>query len=93
MADGRSAARLASLSHALVHRDHLSPQAAWRVLCESYALDCTLSEVEDALETSSCAHCPASAPEPARRQQSPAAAVHQQSSGWLTSQLGDDAYG
>jgi hypothetical protein len=89
VADDRAAGRLAALAHALCHRDCLSPQAAWRVIGESYALDCTLSEVEDVLETSQCQHCPPSAPEPAHQQQGPAAAVHQLRDGWLTSTLKD----
>jgi hypothetical protein len=68
----------------------LSPQAAWLVLGESYGVQTTIAEVEDALEASSCDHCPASAPEPARQQQSPPAAVHQLWDGWLTGMLLDD---
>ena len=90
MAEDRAAGRLAALSHALVHRDHLSPQAAWRVLRESYALRVTLSEVEDALEASQCPHCPdrASEPPPAAQEQ-PAAAVHSRPGG-LTEMLAGD---
>jgi len=86
------AGRLAALAHALCHRERLSPQAAWRVLGESYAIDCSLSEVEDALEASECDHCPTEVAGPALKPAS-AAAVHQQASGWLTSSLEDDAYG
>jgi hypothetical protein len=90
MADDRSVARLAALAHALVHRDRLSPQAAWRVLRESYGLQATIAEVEDALERSECDHCPASSPEPAQRPAQPPAAVRQVRAGYLTDMLGRD---
>jgi hypothetical protein len=90
MADDRAAGRLAALAHALCHRDRLSPQAAWRILAESYGLQTTIAEVEDALEASSCDQCPASAPEPPQRLAQPPAAVRQVRAGYLTSMIGLD---
>jgi hypothetical protein len=91
-AAGRAAVpdpRIQRLAHALVHRDRLAPEAAQRTLRESYALDLPIEAIEDALEATQCQHCSPSAPETARQQQGPAAAVHQVWDGWLTSTLKD----
>jgi hypothetical protein len=90
MAEGPPADRAARISHALVCRDRLSPQAARQVMAEAYALDRPISAIEDDLASSQCQHCSASSPEPPQRPAQPSASVRQVQAGYLTGMLDPD---